>query len=706
MTTFTLPQDNQDVAFDLSDLIAFLWQKKFRIVITAGLLLVAAGYYVVNLPKFYTANATLLLGSGESGLNLPASISSFAGGDDNKMDTYMEFMRSKQFIETVVVSLDLHTSREFQPAKAFGTEREQIDHSVRFFLKNLSLTPVGETDLLRLSYESATPQQAADVVNFMGPAFFAFYEDKSKQKADDASQWINSQLSVLETKLAEAEEALQIFMRENQLIDVRSQIELARTEISALLAEKLVNEKQLAAAQATFDQVKAKGNDYAGLMQIAWFLQNPLVIEMRSKVVAQEQVLAELSKRYKHKHHRHIATKTTLDGLKKELNNLLDNLIASLEQELNSLKVRKSTLETQIEVIKSEHGDLGKHELQLARLRREVESTQKLYEVFLSRLQETEILKDLGSTEEFAVVDFATTPRVPSRPKVMILLAVLGIFSGIASVGFWLVLHLISDKQTRHRQLLRKLRVPIISEIPKLGGMIKSKNVAFAVEKGQKNYAFSEAIRSLRTFLMVQNSEAENHIIAVTGVNKAAGRNTVSISLANSFGKLEKTLLMDIDLRSPALARTFSLPEDHPGVSNFISRRAKFSDCVQRQPESQLSIMPTGPVPADPMVYISKPRFASTIQKLGILYERVIIELPSVNEFSDALIVSKHVDAVVVVCDSDRTDSADLMDAVQKIQDAGAPLAGVVFNRVKGVRHKLPARSRAKRYVKKLLGKS
>lgn len=705
MTTDGVTANQQQVAFDLGDLFAFLWQKKIRLVLTALTLTAVGGYYIIHMPKFYTASSTLLLGSSDNTISLPSSVAGFAGGGDSQMDTYIEFMRSRQFVEKVVLDMELHLTNEYQPAKAFGTEREQIEYSIAFFLRNLTLTQVGETDMLKVSYESRTPRQASAIVNYLGPAFFGFYTEKSQKKADDASVWLNTQLKSLEERLAGAEINLQEFMRENRLIDVKSQIELARTEISALMAEKLLNDKQLAGVEATVAQVRLSQNKVPALMQIPWFLQNPLVVDMRSKIVTQEQVLAELSERYKSKHHRYIAADTTLKTLRSELETLLLNLIAGLDQEFNTLKARSTRLENQIDTIKAEHSELGKHELQLARLRREVDSTQKLYEVFLSRLQETEILKDLGSAEDFSVINTASDPKVPSRPKVAILLVVLGIFSGFISIGVWLAVHLISDRHTRHRQLLTKMGVPILAEVPRLKKSLGSYSVAELMEQGQKNYQFAEAIRSLRTSVMMQNAEKETRIIVVTGITSGDGKSSLGISLAQSFAKLEKALLLDSDLRSPSIGKAFGLDMYHPGITELLAGQSRFSDCLHKVEQSQLSVMPSGKQPADPIVYISKPRFASIIKKLGILYERLVIQGPSVNAFSDSLVLSKYVDGVVLVCDSERTETADLLEGIQRLQVSGAPLLGVVFNRVKGLRNQVPKRSKVRRFFRKVISR-
>lgn len=697
--------ESHDYTFDLSDLLVFLWQKKIRIILTATILLVAGGYYVVKLPKFYTASSTLLLGGKEKGFSLPASMAGFTGGDDSKMTTYIEFMRSNQFVESVVLNLELQKSREFRPKVAFGTELEQLQHSVRVFQRNLSLTPVPETELLRVSYTSPTPSQAAKVVNFIGPAFFKFYAEKGKKKADDASLWLNNQLAVLEAKLAEADATLQEFMRENRLMDIASQLELARAEISALLAEKLMNEKTLAGYENTYEQVKNFDNNYAALMQNAYFLQNPLVINMRGKIVAQRQVIAELSKRYKSKHHKYIAAQIILEGLNQELEDLLDNLIASLEQIYQTLSARRDTLIAQINAIKSEHSELGKHELQLERLKREVETTQKLYEVFLSRLQETEILKDLGNTEDFVVVDHAEDPRVPSNPKVRILLAVLSIFSMFISIGFWLALHLVADKKTRLKKLLQKYGVVVLGELPKPAKKSKTKNKLSTDTKppNKSEALYSESVRSLRSELMVRSDDVALRTIMISSVQSAKQRSKLAIELAKSFSGLDKSIIVDADMRQPQIGIEYGMEQLTPGLSNFISRRSSFSESCFREKGSQLSVMASGPIPSDPLVYLSKPRFGEFIKRLGVLFERVVIETPPINAFSDALIVSKVVDGVVLLCDLEVTESADLIDAIQRLQDSGAPLLGVVFENTKIVKSKIPVRSKDRHLVKKVI---
>lgn len=692
-----------EVAFDLSDLFVFLWQKKIRIIVSALILLALGGSYIVNLPKFYTASATLLLGGEEKGLSLPSSMASFAGKDDSQMKTFMEFMRSKQFAEKVVLGLELHRSKEFQPEVSFGTDIEQLQHSIRFFQNNLSLLPVADTDLLKISFVSASPQQAASVANYIGPTFFTFYTEKGKKKADEKSTWLNTQLQLLEGKLDDADISLQAFMRENRLVDISSQAELARTEMSALLTEKLFNEKALAGIERVYQQVQNFDNDYPSLMKNAYFLQNPLVINVRSKIIGQQQIMDELSKRYKSKHHKYIAADTVLQGLNLELVKLLDNLIANVEQEYNSLKVRRESLIAQITAIKSEYSELGKHELQLERLRREVESTQKLYELFLARLQETEILKDLGSVEDFVVVDYATDPRVPSKPKVKILIAVLTIFCGFISVAFWLVLHLVADKKTRLKKLLQKHGVAVLGELPKPPKKrLKDKIAKEATAPQSREEAFyTDSVRVLRSEIMVRADESPIRTLALTSVRLGKNRSKLAIELAESFAGLEKSILIDADLRQPQIGSEYGLETLYPGLTNFMSRRSSFKEAIFLKKNSPLTVMASGAIPSDPLIYLTKPRLGEFIKKLGVLYEQVIIETPPVNTYSDALVISKIVDAVVLLCDLEVTESADLLEAIQRFQDAGIPLLGVVFEKAKNIKNKFPKRSPSRSLIKR-----
>ena len=74
--------------------------------------------------------------------------------------------------------------------------------------------------------------------------------------------------------------------------------------------------------------------------------------------------------------------------------------------------------------------------------------------------------------------------------------------------------------------------------------------------------------------------------------------------------------------------------------------------------------MPSGIIPSDPLVYLTKPCFGEFIKRLGVLFERVAIESPLLNAYADALVLSKVVDAVVLSYDFELTESADLLDAI------------------------------------------
>ncbi|MGS2722084.1 GumC family protein [Paraglaciecola aestuariivivens] len=697
-STYTQP----DTTFDLAELLYFLWSKKFRIAFLTILIAMAGAYHIFSLPKIYTASSTILLGDGEQSFGLGGVVPNFGNDGDVKIDTYMEFIRSRQFIGQVVDKLDLIYDPEFRPQSLDVSPEYTRDHAINVLLNGLSLNRLGDTTLLKVTFNSKTPRIAAAVANEIGPAFFAFQSNMGKQKADETSQWLSQQLDALQTKLTTAEQTLQNFLVDNNLTDIRSQLDISKVEISGLLQERLAVEIKHAEVMAAVNQVALAGDNIQAQLQVPWISRNPMMISLRNAISNQQQAFAQLSKRYKSKHHKYVAAQTQLATLQAEQANLINELSAGLKQELDKLALRKKNVEQHIEAARKVHNELGRHEMQIDRLRREVDSTQTLYEEFLTRLRETEILKDLDNSEQFAVIDVASVPVGPSKPRVALLMALILMFGSLASSGFWLVLHIVSDKKTRFTTLLNKMQVPVLAQLPKHKKTKLKKGVVTANHKG-KNFAYSESIRSLRAEISYRSDTPEMRILGIARVKNGKSKSSVGIDLAESFAQLEKSIVLDADMRTPSVGKCYDLDEKAPGLTNFIGRRCSFSDASYRENGSQLSVMPAGVIPSDPLLYISRSRFSSFIKKLGVLFEHVIIETPEVNLYSDTMIIAKAVDGLILLCDLEACDSADLQEAVQRLQESRAPLLGVVFENVKNVKNKMPGSHRSQGFINKVV---
>lgn len=53
-----------------------------------------------------------------------------------------------------------------------------------------------------------------------------------------------------------------------------------------------------------------------------------------------------------------------------------------------------------------------------------------------------------------------------------------------------------------------------------------------------------------------------------------------------------------------------------------------------------------------------------------------MIQIPPINTVSDAVAIGKLVDGIIIVCDVEQNESADLFQAVQRTQEAGSPVLG------------------------------
>src|SRR5207244_3827439 len=116
-------------------------------------------------------------------------------------------------------------------------------------------------------------------------------------------------------------------------------------------------------------------------------------------------------------------------------------------------------------------------------------------------------------------------------------------------------------------------------------------------EAGETDPRFSEAIRTIRTAISLDNLDKPHKIILVTSSIGSEGKSIFALNLAVAFGRAEKTLLLDGDLRRPAVGRMLGLPRDAPGLSELLSNSARLPECVIGTGVKDLDAISTGFIP-------------------------------------------------------------------------------------------------------------
>jgi len=369
------------------------------------------------------------------------------------------------------------------------------------------------------------------------------------------------------------------------------------------------------------------------------------------RVVAARSAFAQIQKRYAFKHPKYVQAKSELAAAQQAL--------ASGKAEIRSIS-RKG--------------------VRLRELQRQVESDRQLYDIFLKRMKESSQAVDYKKANA-RILDAALVPKVPFKPnkkRFIILAFVGGLFMG-------LLLAFLSESLNRTikstEEVESKLGQSNLGILPLMGGGKKKSLAAFQI-LDSKETGFSEAIRTIRTGLVLSNLDNPHKVILVTSSVPGEGKTTVSTNLAAAMAKMEKTLLIGADLRRPSLTRSCNLPVGTAGLSEVVAGEASFKDCIHLHKETGLHILPGGLVPPNPLELLSSERFKRMLEVLEKSYDRIVIDSPPVQAVSDALVLSSYAKAVVYVVEADSTHEKVVRKGIQRLIEYNAPIAGIVLNKV------------------------
>ena len=197
------------------------------------------------------------------------------------------------------------------------------------------------------------------------------------------------------------------------------------------------------------------------------------------------------------------------------------------------------------------------------------------------------------------------------------------------------------------------------------------------------NFEGREAYNLLRTNLMfaTKRNDRNARVIGVTSSVHGEGKSLTIINLAYSIAESgRKVILVECDLRLPTLRKKLGLPKT-TGLSNLLagidSEKATLHKDVLIK---GFDVVQAGDIPPNPSELLGSVAFTNLVDNLAESYDVVLLDLPPIGEVSDALVVSKATDGLVIVVRNDYTISSDLDYTLRQCELVGAKVVGFVYN--------------------------
>jgi capsular exopolysaccharide synthesis family protein len=199
----------------------------------------------------------------------------------------------------------------------------------------------------------------------------------------------------------------------------------------------------------------------------------------------------------------------------------------------------------------------------------------------------------------------------------------------------------------------------------------------------QLNFSGKEAYKLLRTnllFTVTHNSQGAR-MVGVTSSVSGEGKSLTSINMAYTMAETGlKILLIECDLRKPTLGTKLGITSAS-GLSNVLARLSTPAEMLNRNVLIKgLDVILAGDIPPNPAELLGSKAMGFVLDKMGTYYDYIVLDLPPVGSVTDALVVSKHLDGVVVVARQNYTTTTMLADTVRQLKYVDAHILGFVYN--------------------------
>ncbi|MDQ2914208.1 MAG: polysaccharide biosynthesis tyrosine autokinase [Chloroflexota bacterium] len=276
----------------------------------------------------------------------------------------------------------------------------------------------------------------------------------------------------------------------------------------------------------------------------------------------------------------------------------------------------------------------------------------------------------------------ATPPAEPESPRLLLNTALGALVGGLLAFLAVAAITYLDDRIEDLDVVRSRLGITPIGAVPLANKAALLQGKLFMDQDPKSPEA--EAFRSIRESIRFANVDHRPRVIVVTSALPQEGKSIVAGNLALAFAQAgTPTVLVDADLRRPALHRLFRIGVDQ-GLTTVLADELSTEVVRQFRVGPNLAVIPAGPLPPDPAEILSSGEMGALVEMLagqapdGV----VILDTSPLLMFADAIALTNKVDGCVLVIDATRTHARSAQRAVEALRRVHAPMLGAVLNKV------------------------
>jgi capsular exopolysaccharide synthesis family protein len=711
ITAVQAPQNtpfNNEEIIDLGQYWRTIKRAKWSIIAVTFVCLLIGGLIASSAVPIYRASAKILADPQQPNANRNeqyiASALVFL-----YYETQYEIIRSRNIAETVVDKLGLVEkykkaqleNKNQQTSGLSSTIKELKTEFTALFSKESKTIKVAPTDaelkimlassiqagievsggkqsqIINVSYTSPDPEEAAEIINAISDAYIQFGLESRLGEVKNTESWLGEQFSLLKQKLQDSETKLSTYRSQQGLVDTNQQKSIGNTQLQSLNNELIRAQTKLSAAEEQYLAVKNVQQGSNDLYSLGPVLQNKTASDMVKANARASQKVSELTERYGEKHPTMISARSELNSTQENLKLEVDKIVDNIQKNYKLAQFQVTNIIKLISKTRSDIQSLQTENFSLVSLERDVENNRRIYENFQISLMETSG-KGEYTASNVHIIDRAIAPTAPFKPNIKMIIVLAGVFGVFFGVVLAFMREALDNTFKTPDAVEEKLKLPALGITP----VVKKKKSSTKPEKqylDDSRSPFAESINTIRTGLLFSNIDNPPKTILVTSATGSEGKSTMAMNLAAAYSNLGKTLLLEVDLRKPSMAKNLNI-ESKVGLTDLVSGSVTTaSDVFYKDNEGKLSVMTCGSFARNPLELLSSQKFESTLESLKAHFEYIILDGPPTLPVSDSCILANKVDGVIFAVKAEDTRIKVAKEAVSRLQKLNANIIGAVL---------------------------